>query len=187
MSRRHPAALKRTTTGRAFLRDRNGSSAVEFAIVVPIFFALTFSIIEAGWFFFVNSAVDAATAKASRLIRTGQVQGGAIDRDAFFDEICNVVKLFGDCDQQLTVDVERFDSFTALAADTSNPVCRNADAADIAGLQFNSGSQRDIVRVRICYLHKATNPGLGLRLEEADGSRKKMIATTIFRNEPFDN
>ena len=168
-------------------RDKRGSSAVEFAIVVPLFFALTFSIIEAGWFFFVNSAVDAATAKASRLVRTRQVQDGAIDRDAFFDEICQVVKLFGDCNTQLTVDVQRFNDFTELAADTSSTVCRNADPADVSGLPYDAGAQRDIVRVRICYLHQAVNPGLGLRLEEADGSRKKMIATAIFRNEPFEN
>ena len=68
---------------RRFVGDRGGSSAVEFALVLPIFVGLTFSIVEAGWFFFVNSAVDAANAKAARLIRTGQVQNGAIDRTHF--------------------------------------------------------------------------------------------------------
>jgi len=170
-----------------FIKDRRGSSAVEFALIVPIFFALTFSIIEAGWFFFVNSAVDAATAKASRLVRTGQVQAGRFDRDTFFDEVCNVVDLFGDCGSQLTVDVQRFSDFTTLAADIASPVCRNAAPADVSGIPFQAGAPRDIVRVRVCYLHKTINPGLGLQLEEADGSTKKMIATSIFRNEPFNN
>lgn len=172
---------------RLFLKSRGGASAVEFAIIAPVFFALAFSIIEAGYFFFINSAVDAATLKAARLVRTGQVQENAIDKNAFFAEICNIVDLFGDCSSQLTVDVQRFSSFTDLSADIAAPICRNASRADLSSIPYNTGDPRDIVRVRICYLHKTINPALGIKLEETDGSEKKIIATSIFRNEPFGN
>lgn len=169
-----------------FLKARRGSSAVEFAIVAPMFLALVFSILEAGYFYFVESAVEAANAKAARLIRTGQAQHNGLTRDAFFNEVCNVVKLFGDCNQRLTVDVARFSTFAALAADTSAPVCRDADPAAVDALPFGAGAARDIVRVRICYMHKSFNPGLGLNLEKANGGAVKMFSTTIFRNEPFE-
>lgn len=39
-------------------RNRNGQSVVEFALVAPLFFALIFGIIAAGWLFFQNSAVS---------------------------------------------------------------------------------------------------------------------------------
>ncbi len=61
----------------AFARDRRGAAAVEFAILAPLFLALVFSILEAGYFFFVSSAVDQATARAARLIRTGAVQSAS--------------------------------------------------------------------------------------------------------------
>lgn len=175
------------TIGGQFVRCRSGSSAVEFALIAPLFFALTFSIIEAGYFYFVESAVEAANAKASRLIRTGQAQQNSITREAFYNEICDVVKLFGDCEQRLTVDVARYSTFGELAADTAAPICRDADPAAVAAAPYQAGGARDIVRVRVCYMHKSFNPGLGLNLEKARGGAVKMISTSVFRNEPYDS
>ncbi|MBI1393253.1 MAG: hypothetical protein GC152_10985 [Alphaproteobacteria bacterium] len=172
-----------------FVANRRGAAAVEFAIVAPVFFMLLFSILEAGIYFFISSSVDAANAKASRLIRTGQTQDGAISRDAFFDEVCEVVSHFGDCDARLTVDVERYDNFADLAADIANPVCRDSDPSagepDPADRPYQSGGARDIVRVRICYLYDSFNPAIGFNLKKADGGAHKMISTSVFRNEPF--
>lgn len=172
---------------RGFGAAQGGASAVEFALVLPVFLALTFSIIEAGYYYFVESAVDAANAKAARLIRTGQAQTTALSRDAFFDEICGVVDVFGDCATQLTVDVSRFTSFSALAADIAAPVCRDADPDDVDAIPYEAGGARDIVRVRVCYLHKSFNPGLGLNLEKTNAGALRMISTSIFRNEPYDS
>ena len=172
---------------RGFRAADSGASAVEFALVLPAFLALTFSILEAGYFYFVESAVDAATAKAARLIRTGQAQTASLSRDAFFDEICKVVDVFGDCDTQLTVDVSRFTSFSELSADISAPVCRDADPEDVDAVPYEAGGARDIVRVRVCYLHKSFNPGLGLNLEKTNAGALRMISTSIFRNEPYES
>jgi len=174
-------------SGGRFVRCRRGSSAVEVALVAPLFFALIFSVLEAGYFYFVDSAVEAAHAKAARLIRTGQAQTNTISRDAFFDEICDVVKLFGKCDERLTVDVARFSSFAQLAADVAAPVCRDADPDVVDAIPYNAGGARDIVRVRVCYMHKSFNPGLGLNLERANNGAVKMFSTTIFRNEPYED
>lgn len=170
-------------------RDRRGATAIEFAIVAPVFLALTFSILEAGYFFFVSSAVDQAAARAARLIRTGQAQSVAtpITREEFFDRVCEVVDLFGNCDTQLTVDVARYTSFAQLAADASAPTCRDADDDAINAIPYAPGAEREIVRVRICYLHKSFNPALGLNLSQAADGSRKMISVTIFRNEPFNS
>jgi len=175
--------------GGTFLRNRDGSSAVEFAIVAPIFLALTFSILEAGYFFFVAGGVEAANDKAARLIRTGQAQSGSMSRDAFYNEICNVVKLYGDCDKQLTVDVARFSTFAQLAADTASPICLNGDAsdADLPPTSYQTGAARDIVRVRVCFTHKSLNPGIGFNLEKTAGGAVKMLSTSVFRTEPYED
>lgn len=170
-----------------FCGCRRGSSAVEFALVAPLFLALAFSIVEAGYFFFVDSAVSAANAKAARLIRTGQAQSAALSRDDFFDEICKVVKLFGDCAEKLTVDVAQFSTFAELAADAAAPVCRDAEPTAIDAIPFEVGGARDIVRVRVCYLHGTLNPALGLNLGRAGDGSVKIMSTTIFRSEPFDS
>ncbi len=177
--------------------SQRGSAAVEFALVAPLFFALVFSILEAGWFFFINSAVEQANATAARLIRTGQAQNATdgdgnpiYSRQAFFDEICNVVSTFGDCDEKLTVDISRFASFDALAADISNPVCRDKDDPSIEGAQFDAsdyGAQNEIIRVRVCYLYKPVNPALGVKMKTNKHGFKELVALSIFRNEPFED
>lgn len=175
--------------GHRLLANRRGAGAVEFALVAPLFIALMLSILEAGYYFFINSAVTEATTKASRLIRTGQAQNGVTPED-FFDEVCSVVQVFGDCQERLTIDVARFDNFTQLANDLSQITCRDSSDPSISGSQFTStnyGMRRDIVRVRVCYLHRPVNPALGLNLQQnADGFRQ-MISVAIFRNEPFEN
>lgn len=168
-----------------FVFSRRGSSAVEFAIVAPLFLALTFAILEAGFFFFVQSSVEAANAKASRLIRTGQAQAAGFDRQAFFDEVCDVVKILGDCDAKLTVQVQRYNSFAALAADNSAPTCRDADQAAVDAIPYQTGASREIVRVRVCYIHEALTPGVGLNLGRSASGEVKLVSTSIFRNEPF--
>ena len=170
-------------------RDKGGAAALEFAIVAPVFLLLLFSIFEAGWFFFANSTVDQATARASRLIRTGQVQSTTtpINQATFFNEICKVTQLLGPCAQRLTVDVQRFNDFAALAADLSQPTCRDATPAQVAAIPYSAGAQRDIVRVRVCYLHKSINPALGLKLGKTPDGMRKMYSVSIFRNEPFQN
>lgn len=174
---------------RRLARDRRGATAVEFAIVAPVFLALVFSILEAGYFFFVTSAVDQAAARAARVIRTGQAQSAAtpISRAEFFDKVCEVVDLFGNCNTQLTVDVARYSSFAELAADATAPTCRDADDDAVNALPYSPGAERDIVRVRICYLHKSFNPALGLNLAQAADGSRKVISVTIFRNEPFNS
>lgn len=173
----------------SLVQNRSGAAAVEFALIAPIFLALIFSILEAGYFFFVSSTVDQASARAARLIRTGQAQSetSPISKAAFFDEICKVMRNLGDCDERLTVDVARFADFEDLAADTSAPTCRDADDTAVGAIPYSIGAQREIVRVRVCYLHKTLSPGLGLDLAQAPDGSRKLISVVIFRNEPFNS
>lgn len=174
-------------TPRQFLRETRGATVVEFAIIAPLFFALTFSILEAGFYFFATGAVDAANARAARLIRTGQVGSNGGAQNDFFDEICSVVRFIGNCNERLTVDVANFSSFGELADDTSDPVCRDAAPNDVQDIPFEPGASREIVRVRVCFLYKSVSPGIGFNLQESDGGSRRIISTTIFRNEPFSS
>jgi hypothetical protein len=173
----------------ALIRNSKGSTAIEFALVAPLFFALMFSILEAGWYFFVTSAVQQANANAARLIRTGQAQEG-ISKDVFFAQVCDIVDRFGDCNETLTIDVTKYSNFAALADDLSTPVCRDKDDPSIQGSQFSEsdyGGERDIVRVRVCFLYRPINPALGLNLRKTKHGEREVISVSIFRNEPFDS
>ena len=65
------------------------------------------------------------------------------------------------------------------------PVCRDAAPPAIAAIPYNPGGQKDIVRVRVCFLHKTINPALGLKLARTPDGMRKIYSVAIFRNEPF--
>lgn len=170
---------------RAGARDKSGSAAVEFSLVVVPFMALMMSTFEVGWFFFANSQTDAATIEASRLIRTGQAQKGGFDKAKFFTEVCPYVEAFGDCNETLTVEVDTFNSFAELAADVSPVVCSNDNVSDIAALAYDPGADNAIVRIRICLLYKTLNPTIGVNVSNVAGGKRRLYGTYIFRNEPY--
>ncbi|WP_428409263.1 TadE/TadG family type IV pilus assembly protein [Hyphococcus sp.] len=175
---------------RGFGKDSRGSTAIEFAIVAPLFLMCMFSIFEIGWFFFANSIVDAAVGDAARRIKTGQVQksfGDMDDKyDEMFEDICNILDVFGACDTRLTVEVDTFASFSALVADTTPATCADAPPDDVAAIPFNPGDELQIVRVRICYLYTTLNPAIGVNLSEPGTNKRRLISTAIFRNEPYE-
>lgn len=169
----------------AFGECRRGSTAVEFAIVATPFIMTVFSTFEVGWFFFANSVVDAAAINAARIVRTGEAQEAGMSKQAFYDAICPRVSVLGSCSTRLTVEVRTFASFAALAADNSAAVCADGLPAAVGAIPYQPGIVSQIVRVRICYLYDTLNPALGVNLAETENGRRRLIATHLFRNEPF--
>lgn len=85
---------------RCFRRNQRGSSAVEFAIIAPIFFALLFAIIETAIVFFAGQVLETGTLDSARLIFTGSSASGTkICTEAQFrTDFCpRVAALFSDC------------------------------------------------------------------------------------------
>ena len=167
------------------LGDRKGSAAVEFALVAPPFLALMFSTFEVGWFYFATSQIDAAAIESARTIRTGQVQKAGLTKEQFFAQVCPKVAAFGDCDDILTVEVDTFASFQALAADTSAVVCSNDEPQEIEALAYNPGGENAIVRLRVCLLYKTINPTIGVNVSETADGKRRVYSTYILRNEPY--
>jgi len=170
---------------RRAVADKKGSTAIEFAIIAPTFLALMFSTFEVGWFYFANSQVDAATIDAARLIRTGQAQEQGLTKDQFFNQVCPHLAAFGNCTNTMTVEVQKYTSFAALAADNSPVVCRDAPQAAIDAITYNTGADEEIVRLRICLLYKTINPAIGVNVSEGTTGKRRLYGTYIFRNEPY--
>lgn len=175
---------------RGLAGDRRGAAAIEFAIVAPVFLALMFSTFEVGWFYFANSVTDAATTSAARLVRTGQAQrwtGSDTEKfERFYDVICDVVDSFGACDTHMTVEVQTYPTFEALAADPSDPTCADDDPTKITAIPYKPGKEQEIVRVRVCLLYNTVNPTIGLSLAESGTSIRRITSTMLFRNEPYE-
>ncbi len=171
-----------------------GSVAIEFAMLAPMFIALMFSIFEAALYHYSTSVMEEAVSNASRLIRTGQAIQAAdpeaedactAEKDCFFEEICVVMDAFGDCDTELSVDVTRFSSWTELNNDLSQATCPTTDGYSYNEQGFDRGDQLDIIRVRACFIINTINPALGLNLHQTPDGKRALISTYVFRNEPY--
>lgn len=181
--------------------DQSGSVAVEFSLIVIPFMMIVLSIMEVGWYFFVNSTVDEAAASVGRLLRTGGVQLSSDnigEQEAVLrDHLCTRLSAFGDCANLLTYDVRAYSSFSE-AVDHPNPGsgesnpktsdigCPGDDEESLDALQFEPGGESQFIRIRLCIKYKTLNPAIGVNLSQTDSGRRNIQAVFFLKSEGFE-
>jgi Flp pilus assembly protein TadG len=178
---------------RRFRRNRRGSAAVEFALVAPVFFALLFAILETALMFFASQVLETMTQDAARTVLTGQAQSGGVAAckvsgqpapcalGTFTTYVCSQIPALFSCGN-LYVDVESYPSGFASVVinsqiDSSNNFVNN--------MQYTPGGPGDIVVVRVFYQWPLFVTGLGYNISNLAGSKRLLVATAAFRNEPY--
>jgi Flp pilus assembly protein TadG len=166
---------------RRFLRRKDGAAAIEFAMVAAPFLALVFAIMETAIIFFAGQALETAAADSARLIMTGQAQKSGFSQAQFKQQVCG--KVFGlfNCNAGVQVDVRTYNSFGAI--NSSKPV--NAQGNLNVTPTYQPGGPGDIVVVRLLYQWPVYVSLLGLNLADMSGNKRLIMATSAFRNEPY--
>jgi Flp pilus assembly protein TadG len=183
---------RRTARLRQRLRAdaQKGSAAIEFAFIAPVFFVLLLGIFESAIMFFSQSALQSAMTDMGRLIRTGQTScytkdsGGnckAMTQTEFRTMLCTKVAPLIACNGNLQVDVESFNSYSAV--NYSSPLKNNQ--LDPGANNFALGNACDVVLARAFYTWPVATPGLAWFLVNMGGGKHLMTGATAFRNEPF--
>lgn len=169
---------------RRFRRNRRGSTAVEFAFIAPIFFAMLFAIIETSIMFFAAQVLETGTQDAARLMLTHQAQDANMPQKDFETNLCNRVKLLLDC-TGLIVSVKAYTPGTSIpAADLANPIAGGVFTGKSAYENSNPG---DTVVVRAFYQWPIFVTQLGYNianLGSSSSSKRLLAATSAFRVEP---
>jgi Flp pilus assembly protein TadG len=165
---------------RRFRRNRGGSTAVEFALVAPIFFALLFAIIETALVFFAGQVLETITQDSARMIMTGQAQTAAYTRAQFQTYVCTQIPALFACNN-VYVDVQSYPAFTGVTINSQIDSGNNF----INNMQYNPGGPGDIVVVRLFYQWPLFVTGLGYNLSNLSGGKRLLSATAAFRNEPY--
>lgn len=179
--------MVRTTCGktslfRRFATARQGSAAVEFAMVATPFLALMFGVLELGLVFMVSTTLDNAVDAASRKIRTGELQTAGGTAETFKTAVCDEMAYLGaSCSANVHVDVRTFPKFADVAI--TDPTTDGA--FDETKTTFAPGSSESIVLVRVYYEWTLITPMLNQGLESLSGGKRLIAATATFRNEPF--
>jgi Flp pilus assembly protein TadG len=167
---------------RRFARAQNGAAAVEFALVAAPFLALVFAILETALIFFAGQTLEAAASDSARLIMTGQAQTGGYSQSDFKTAVCN--RLAGglfDCTNGVYVDVKTYTTFTSI---TATPPITNGQL-DTTNLAYSPGGPNCIVSVQLYYKWPIYVSLLGDNLSNLNGNYRLLVATSVFRNEPY--
>ena len=164
-----------------FRRNRGGSTAVEFALVMPIFFALLFAIIESALMFFASQVLETVTQDSARLIMTGQAQNAAYTAAQFKSDVCGRISVMFDCAGGISIDVQNYPAFSSVNVSTPIDASKNFTNPN----NYSPGGPGDIVVVRLFYQWPILVTKLGYDLTNLAGSKRLLIATAAFQNEPY--
>jgi len=163
-----------------FIRDRRGMATVEFALVAAPFLALLLAIIETGLIFFAQEVLQTATSQAVRAIMTGQAQAQGLTTAQFQQNVCNNAAPLLSC-ANMYVNAQTFNSFGGVTR--LNPL-QNGNL-NPALLNYQMGGPGDIVMVQVFYQWPVIPGPLNLNLANMSGNSNLLVATVVFRNEPY--
>ena len=187
---------------RGFATATDGATAVEFAMVSPLILLAILFLMSIGYIFIMNQALDAATQKAARLVRTGFVQGVAplgggagvvLTQTQFRTQVvCPLLPSLFNCNNVIV-------NMMPVNYGTNHPNEYYAFAAsDLSGLtippldntqtQFCPGQAQGYVYLQILYpvnLFMSMLATSAVATTYKGGKYYLIMATATFLNEPF--
>ena len=167
---------------KAFFADHKGATAVEFALIAPVFFALLIGIIQTFLVFFASQMLETVVTQSSRQILTGQVQAASMTQSQFATLVCDQVVALFNCNN-LMIDVEAYSAFSG--ANTSMPTLTfNAGGQVTNTWEFDPGTPGQIVVVRVMYQWPVFGGPLGFSLSNLANGNRLIMALAAFQNEP---
>lgn len=163
-------------------RAKSGATALEFALVAPIFFVMIFGILEAGAVYIGEAWLQYATSDVGRMVRTGQIQLQNVDQTTFRNMVCARLSPYLPCDGNLRVEVQAYSDFPS--ANFLPPVDANGNFNAAA---YNPGAACQVVLVRNVYKWTVHTPVFAAFLVNTGTDKRLISAAAAFRNEPFQS
>lgn len=152
-------------------------------MVAAPFFFMMFAIMELGLVFVTDSVLENAVLETGRLVRTGQADTQNLTAAQFKTELCGRMSIFsGDCPSRATVDVREIPQFRNTGA--PDPMADGATFNE-TGLTYLTGQPGSLMLIRTWYKQPLFTPFLSQALSRLNDGNAIMMATTSFRNEPY--
>jgi Flp pilus assembly protein TadG len=170
-------------------RSISGATAVEFALVAPVFMLMFFAIVETGLVFLANMTLEKAVKETGRLIKTGQAQHADMSAAEFRAEVCAHIDYLMNCDAgELLIDVRAFSNFGGAsypeALDEGGNLNPNLDSFNLGGSGLGGEA---IVLMRVFYKWQLFTPLFAEYFANITGvGNVRLISSSLaFKNEPF--
>lgn len=166
-----------------FGRDDKGTAAIEFAMTVPLLFAIFMAAFESGFLMVRSIMLEQSVDMTMRELRLGHypLPTAALLKS----EICNRSVILKNCEQNIVIEMTRINTANwALPTNRVACVDREEDINPVTQLQI--GQQNDVMLVRVCVVQDAMFPtsGIGLGLPKDSQGGYGLISVTAFVTEP---
>jgi Flp pilus assembly protein TadG len=186
-----------------FRKSKDGSAAIEFAILVLPYFMIIFAIIETFVAATGEQLVSNAVDTLSRKLRTGQITVGMnrstdMSKEEFRQAFCSEVSILITCDaseiktpQKLYIDLRAFSNFGLIPKDIPRQSAAKYADIDTSSFGFAPGGPGSINMLRAFYRWQITTDIVRpyiTTIRPADGSMPTdflIFATTAFQTENF--
>jgi len=176
-----------------FLRNRSGSTAVEFTLLSIPFAVLVFAILETCISFAGQQVMANATDDIARQIRTGQLKRGSqLTETTLKTMICDrldVIVSPTTCPEELEVDLQQFTTF-ADAANVRVKLTggdRYTRDLDTSGFKVDPGLSQSKNMLRVFYRWPVITDFMSKLVSNIKDGKTLHIATATWQNEPFDD
>ncbi len=182
--------------------NRDGVTAIEFAMVAPPFLFLLFGIISLGLYFFNVFTLENAVESAGRVIRTGQAQTqkpNVMTKEEFKQLVCEKLPTYMNCNAQGNLIRVNVKTFKDGYGEVTVPTCLDDKGQLIPEDQqeFSAGGPSTVVLVSVCYEWELTKPfehSLYWIMPNAKGKTGSLMdngstlirAATVFTVEPYN-
>jgi Flp pilus assembly protein TadG len=169
-----------------FARNREGSTAIEFAALAIPFSMLVFAILETCISFAAQETMANATDDIARQIRTGQLRAADLTKDDLEERICSHLAFVvtTGCKDNLVVDLREFATFADAAA-VKIKFTSDGDI-DETGFAVKPGGALSKNMLRVFYKWTVITDFMRKAMSNLKGDKTLHFATTTWQNEPFD-
>jgi Flp pilus assembly protein TadG len=163
--------------------DDRAATAVEFAMLAPPLIFLILASLQISIIFFAGQYLQSLTTLAARQVMTGQAQTAGDSQTQFQTSVCNnAPTLFFTCGN-IMVDVESASSYSALNTSTLTPTYNGSGQP--TNMIYSPGGPGDIVILRVMYNWPVVAAPLLPGLANQSNGDRLLVATSVFKNEPY--
>lgn len=163
--------------------DARGVAVIEFAFIAGPLMALLIGIVQVSITFFAQQNLESVGESVTRVLMTGEAQSSGMSKSAFKALACSKLPSFMKC-ANLIVDVQVATGFSA--ANTAPPTITFDSSGKVSNSEnFAPGGPGDIVIVKTMYLWNTQKGPLGFDISTLSSDRRLLIATSVFKTEPY--
>ena len=174
-----PHSLKKGRLGASLSRlrtDMSGATAVEFAMISPLFLAMVFVTLMVGMLYMAKSELDAATQSAARAVMTGQATTSSQLQTA----LCNAIGGMFTC-SNLMINLNAYSSLSAM--NTATPTLTYNGSGGVSNtFGSNFGSVGSIMVLQVMYQFPVIGGQLFSFATQPNGTAL-LVSTAVFVNE----